>query len=160
MGRGRPKIHGESIGRGTAEFQAWAGMVSRCSNPNGGDYPNYGGRGIRVCKEWQDSYLAFLGHVGRKPSPQHSLDRIDNDGNYEPGNVRWATRAEQNLNRRNNRLVTHNGETRPLAEWVRLTGHNRNTLDNRLNRGCRDADLFRPARVIKRRNVEATEGRR
>jgi len=82
------------------EYGAWAAMKTRCTNPNSNRWHDYGGRGISVCDEWSEDYLAFLNHVGRKPSPAHSLDRIDNDGNYEPGNVRWATRKQQLANRR------------------------------------------------------------
>jgi hypothetical protein len=79
-------------------------MIQRCVDQNGKSYPNYGGRGISVCDRWRESFTAFLADVGEKPSPGMSLDRIDNDGNYEPGNVRWATASEQNRNRR---LKTH-----------------------------------------------------
>jgi hypothetical protein len=75
-------------------------MIQRCTNPNEAGYKNYGGRGIRVCDAWLSSFEAFYAHVGPKLSPKLSLDRIDNDGNYEPGNVRWATRSEQRMNRR------------------------------------------------------------
>ncbi len=73
-------------------------MKRRCFNPKVREFRNYGGRGITVCGEWRESYAAFLDHVGRRPSPKHSLDRIDNEGDYEPGNVRWATALEQRHN--------------------------------------------------------------
>jgi hypothetical protein len=84
----------------SAEYKAWANMIQRCTNPRrSDDWPRYGGRGITFCEDWCD-YSAFLAHVGRKPSPQHSLDRYPNpDGNYEPGNVRWATAKQQSANR-------------------------------------------------------------
>jgi len=90
-------LHGE--GYGEAEYRIWRAMIARCRNPNVKSYPHYGGRGIKVYEPWLTSYLEFLAHVGRRPSPQHSIDRIDNDSDYRPGNVRWATRAEQNRNR-------------------------------------------------------------
>lgn len=84
--------------------------------------PHYQQRGITICARWRDSYPAFLADVGPKPSPQHWLERIENDGDYEPGNVCWATITEQARNRRTNRLVAVNGETRCLAEWAKVSG--------------------------------------
>lgn len=82
------------------EYFVWSNMKNRCTNKNCDKYEYYGGRGIQVCARWQKSFVAFLEDVGERPSLQHSLDRIDNDGNYEPGNVRWATRFEQMNNQR------------------------------------------------------------
>lgn len=84
----------------TVEYQIWSGIVKRCTNPKFEAWHNYGGRGIRICDEWRYDFVAFLDHVGRRPGPEFSIDRIDNDGNYEPGNVRWATAAEQRANQR------------------------------------------------------------
>lgn len=101
---GRSSSCGHGIARhgrsGTPEYTAWRDLKKRCLNPLDGDYPNYGGRGIRVCDEWVNSFEAFYEHIGPKPSPDMSVDRIDNDGNYEPGNVRWATATEQRHNQR------------------------------------------------------------
>ena len=92
--------HGESSRNTTAEYAAWHSMKSRCSNPNTIGWNRYGGRGIKVCKRWLHSYENFLKDVGRKPTSAHSLDRYpDPDGNYEPGNVRWATGKQQRHNR-------------------------------------------------------------
>lgn len=85
---------------GTSEYSAWLAMRKRCNDPNNKAYRNYGARGIKVCAEWQDDFEAFLAHVGPKPSPDLSIDRIDNDKGYEPGNVRWADRSTQSRNRR------------------------------------------------------------
>jgi len=92
--------HLQHGGRHTTEYQSWAGMRQRCHNPRNPNFKNYGARGIRVFEQWQRSFAAFRFWVGPSPSPQHSIDRIDNDGHYEPGNVRWATPKEQNANRR------------------------------------------------------------
>lgn len=93
----------------TRENSIWRAMRQRCSNPNDQDYSEYGGRGITICKEWA-SFAAFYRDMGPIPSPKHSIDRIDNDGNYEPGNCRWASPLEQQNNRRNNRHYDWNGQ--------------------------------------------------
>ena len=83
------------------EYKVWKGMVSRCEIPSATGYKNYGGRGVSICERWRHDFLQFLTDLGHRPSPGHSLDRIDGDGNYEPSNCRWATRTQQNQNRRN-----------------------------------------------------------
>lgn len=91
--------HRESVSR-SPEYDAWRAMKQRCAPHNGRYAPYYANRGIVVCERWQLSFQAFLSDVGRRPTVDHSLDRINNDGNYEPGNVRWATWSQQMLNRR------------------------------------------------------------
>lgn len=98
----RLRSHGLSR---TPEFRAWSSMLSRCHRPANQNYAHYGGRGIKVCAEWSASFEAFYEHIGPRPSTAHSLDRIDVDGNYEPGNVRWATIKEQRHNRRDPALT-------------------------------------------------------
>jgi hypothetical protein len=94
-------IHGQARkGHVAALFRAWQAMIQRCINPKNKRYRHYGGRGIKVCDRWLNSYAVFAADVGPRPSPTHSIDRINNDGNYEPGNVRWATPSEQSKNRR------------------------------------------------------------
>jgi hypothetical protein len=83
------------------EYDAWEKAKQRCENPRNKKFPRYGGRGIRMCEAWRQNFAAFLAHIGPRPSPAYSLDRINNDGHYEPGNVRWATHIEQRRNRSN-----------------------------------------------------------
>lgn len=93
--------HGDAKNPGPSpEYRTWQGMKRRCLNTALPDYPDYGGRGITVAPEWISSFPAFLSHIGRRPSAKHSINRINNDGNYEPGNVEWSTSVEQANNRR------------------------------------------------------------
>lgn len=92
--------HGHTRGGRTLEYQSWLAMIRRCNNPNEAIYHYYGGRGIKVCERWVNSYENFLEDMGKRPSKNHSLERIDVDGDYEPSNCKWATRTEQALNKR------------------------------------------------------------
>ncbi len=114
------------------EYLSWVRMQRRCYEPKYKGYKDYGGRGITVCMAWRQDYRAFVADMGRKPSPAHSLDRIDNNGDYEPGNCRWVTKRTQNRNRRNTRQITFNGETRCFSHWAQELGISRHTLDRRL----------------------------
>ena len=124
--------HGETSvikhGKRTREYVAWRHMRTRCGNLKCADYPDYGGRGIKVCERWLHSFENFLADMGRKPSPRHSIDRIDVNGNYEPGNVRWSTETQQARNKRNSKLNAEKvAEIRALAE----TGITRRELAKR-----------------------------
>src|SRR6516162_3218907 len=103
--------------RGSKEYSSWKHMKGRCQNQRHRFYQNYGGRGIKVCDRWQ-KFEAFFADMGFAPTPEHELDRIDNDGYYEPGNVRWATRRENSLNRRSTMWLTFRGKTQCLSDWA------------------------------------------
>lgn len=113
------------------EYKAWGTMVQRCTNPNNRAWIHYGGRGITICERWR-TFSNFIEDMGRRPSPKHSIDRIDNSRGYEPANCRWANRREQSTNRRNNVIFEFRGEKRTITEWAELHGINRRTLDARL----------------------------
>ena len=115
------------------EYKSWAMMKDRCTNPNNPRYANYGGRGITFDKAFE-TFEGFFAELGPKPDPTYTIERIDNNKGYEPGNVRWATRAEQNRNKSNNWFLTHNGKTQTLSEWAREVGIKEVTLDARLRR--------------------------
>jgi hypothetical protein len=124
--------HG-GIPKKSKEYRAWRHMKSRCLNPNVERYPCYGGRGIDIHPLWLKSFERFLADIGRAPTPQHSLGRIDNNGPYAPGNVRWETPKEQQRNSRHNRFITFKGETLTIGEWAYRTGIKRRTLQMRLD---------------------------
>ena len=118
-----------------AEYNAWTGMHERCDRPESPGFKNYGGRGIKICPEWQDSFEAFYRDLGSKPTPQHSIDRIDNDKGYSKENCRWATRSEQQRNTRTNRLLTINGQTKCLEDWSSFYGIKPSSALGRIERG-------------------------
>lgn len=128
----RLRRHGQSE---TPEYIVWAGMIARCENPSHRSYADYGGRGIRVCAKWRESFPAFLTDMGKRPGSRYSVERIDNDGNYEPENCRWATDIEQANHRRGNRIIEHDGESLTLAEWSRKLGISYGVIQSRLDRG-------------------------
>ena len=135
------------------EYTAWVRMKDYCYNKNNRNYPGYGGRGISVCESWRNSFKAFLADVGQRPSSLHSIDRFpNNDGNYEPENVRWATMKEQSNNRRSNHLVTFRGVTKTVAEWSESTKITQPAICSRLKSGWSIEDaLTRPLRITSRR---------
>lgn len=112
------RTHGMSR---TRTSKSWEGMRQRCNNSNNADFPRYGGRGIRVCERWDESFDNFFADMGECPAGM-SIERIDNDGNYEPGNCRWASKREQASNRRTSRFVTAHGMTLTIKEWATLLG--------------------------------------
>lgn len=128
------------------EYRHWINMKSRCKNPNTPFYKTYGGRGIKVCPEWEASFDQFFADMGPRPARSWSIDRIDTDGDYTPENCRWATRRTQSRNLRKNRLVYVNGERMTLAEAAEAAPVPYNTILYRLKRGWGIEDaLSRPA---------------
>lgn len=124
------RTHGMSY---SSEYYAWWNMLNRCRNPKTNNYKYYGGRGIEVCKRW-NVFANFIADMGKKPSNQHSLDRIDGDGNYEPSNCRWVTKKTQAFNRRNTVVAHVNGRDVSLKEACRIVGLNYGTVVSRINR--------------------------
>lgn len=122
-------------GKGTHMYRVWSRMKERCYRAKNDNCHVYGGRGITVCRRWRASFLDFLRDVVQPPSPKHTLDRKNTEGHYEPGNVRWATPKEQGRNKRTNHVVTINGKTRCLAEWVEIYNISRATVKGRISRG-------------------------
>lgn len=126
------KKHGLS---NTKEYKIWAGIKDRCHNPDTPSYKNYGARNIRVCQRWLDSFEDFMEDMGERPSPLHTVDRINNNEGYFPSNCRWATRKQQQRNSRQNRLLTYMGKTLCVAEWSEVIGIEDKVLRSRIERG-------------------------
>lgn len=134
--------HGESYSR---EYRIWWDMRNRCNKTSLAAYKHYGARGIKVCERWDFSWGGFenfIADMGRRPSTRHSLDRIDNNGNYCPENCKWSTWKEQFQNTRRTVKVTHDGRTMCLAEWSREIGISSNALKNRIARGYPEEEIF------------------
>jgi len=116
------------------EYLAWRAMKQRCQNSSCRAYQNYGGRGISICERWK-KYENFLADMGSRPGPHYSLDRIDNNGNYEPKNCRWATRKEQGNNRRTTKLICYLGKTMSLKEAAAIAGLDHRVVYKRIEFG-------------------------
>ncbi|GEM_PF-945895 len=128
----RSVTHGMSR---SSEYNSWQSMRARCYNSSNPAYRHYGGRGITVCDRWMDSFENFFSDMGRKPSAKHSIERVDVDGNYEPGNCKWATDLEQGQNHQTHHLVTTDGGQVILSEAIRAAGLPAKAVSNRLSRG-------------------------
>jgi len=154
--RSKQTIHGESSSRiqnETSEHRIWCGIKSRCLNEKNTEYHNYGGRGIAICDRWNDSFELFLKDMGRRPSSRHSIDRIDNNSGYSPENCRWATSSQQNRNKRNNRILVVNGESKTMTEWAEIFGIRVGTISERLRRGLSHQEsVTKPVRPHNRKN--------
>jgi lambda repressor-like predicted transcriptional regulator len=127
----KSRVHGMSR---TPTYKCWKGLRARCLNKKHPYYKNYGGRGITVCDRWS-SFELFFEDMGLKPSEAHSLDRIDNSAGYSKENCRWATAIVQGNNKRNNNILTYNGESLSVAQWSKKTGLEEDTIRARLKRG-------------------------
>lgn len=132
---GKRRKHGLST---TPEYRAIRNAIARCTNPEHQAWDNYGGRGIRVHEPWMCSEsgpVLFLEHIGKRPGRGYELDRIDNDGHYEPGNVRWVKRKKNARNRRSNHLIEYDGRTRTLSGWAEEVGISAALLTYRIRSG-------------------------
>lgn len=121
--------------RHSKEYEAWRHMRSRCTKTYDISYPRYGARGIKVCARWMESFEAFLEDVGPSPSPRHSIERLDSDGDYEPNNCTWATLEQQARNKRNTRYVEFGGQRKCLADWCDEFNVRYPVVASRLDRG-------------------------
>lgn len=135
--KGAKRTHGMSH---SPEYKAWDNARDRCRNPGNRKYPLYGGRGIQFCERWISSFQNFITDLGKRPSNEHSLERADGDGNYEPVNCIWATAEEQNNNRSINRHIVVGGKQMTVAQAARLTGIPHGTILSRLDAGKSDAE--------------------
>lgn len=134
--RERNLRHGDTS---SPEWICWVSMRQRCLSPDSKSYPGYGGRGITICERW-GSFEAFLSDMGRKPHPECSIDRIDNEGSYSPENCHWATKTQQTRNRRNTRMVSVGSQTKTIQEWADSSGHSYARLYDRIFRSGWDAE--------------------
>ncbi len=129
----------------TPEYRTWKSIKQRCLNPKNPGWKNYGGRGIKMCQRWLDSFSDFLKDLGTRPVG-YSLERKDNNGDYCPANCVWANRTQQNRNARSNHAVSINGVTKLISEWSEETGVHRTTIFSRLKKGDMGLRLLRPPR--------------
>ena len=173
MTRERSTKHGcKRVGKQTPEYTTWQNIRARCFMPYGTGYAAYGALGIRVCSAWRDQFETFLRDMGAKPSPLHSIDRIDGNGHYSCGkcvecknegwssNCRWATRKEQSRNMKTNLRLTYKGETHTAAEWTEILGLGYWTLYTRLKNGWTvEQALSTPLRLRKEAVVRDNQPR-
>lgn len=136
MSPNKNTIHGHSRkGMATSEYRTWAHIKNRCGNSKYKEFHRYGERGIKVCERWLNSFPNFLADMGLKPTASHSIERKNNNGDYEPNNCIWATDQQQSENRRSNRFLTHDGKTMIMSHWAKLTGISSNKICQRLKKG-------------------------
>jgi hypothetical protein len=134
--KNRMTTHGHASDyRVTPEYKCWRGIKQRCLNKNDRKFALYGGRGISICDRWKNSFEHFLEDVGFRPTPGHSIDRINTNGNYEPTNCRWATISEQNNNMNSNRFVEFRGQSKTITQWSRIVGIRAGLINYRIRAG-------------------------
>lgn len=138
------------------EYRVWLSMIQRCTNPKRNGYGRYGGRGILVCDRWS-AFENFLSDMGPRPSLQHSLDRIDGDGNYEPGNCRWATQVEQMRNMHRNVRLTFDGRTQCVRQWAAELGLSPYTIYSRIKRGFPPSQCLSAGALRRRTRTQSME---
>jgi len=126
----------------SSEYVSWESMKQRCLNPKCKSYPNYGKRGILICERWINSFQNFFDDLGTKPSKNHSLERLDVNGNYTPENCIWGTKFQQDRNRRSNVIINYNGESKVLLDWARQFNIPYQTISRRLKNGMSVEDAF------------------
>lgn len=143
---GKSKEQWQAFSESHPLFSVWRAMILRCNNRKAQNYERYGGRGIKVCPQWlgENGYEKFLSDVPPRPTDDHQIDRINNNGNYEPGNIKWSTRAEQQRNRRNNVWVTIAGRTQCLKDWSLESGIAYKTLEKRLKNNWPESRFLDP----------------
>lgn len=122
------------------EYGIWQGIKRRCERETDHEYKYYGGRGIRMCDRWRNNFQAFREDMGPRPSSRHEIDRIDNNGNYEPGNCRWATRKQQMRNTRKNHIITVGDKSMTMVEWSEVSGIQTILIHARLRAGWSEQD--------------------
>lgn len=151
------RIHDMSWSR---EWRIWSGIKTRCTNPKRRSYKDYGGRGILMCDRWANGedgltgFECFLKDIGLRPTPKHSVERVDNDGNYEPENCKWIPRSEQVRNTRVTVRLAHEGITRTAMEWSAITGVTAREITRRMGRGwTAERAIFQPERTPAKRKV-------
>lgn len=137
--------HGQNYGN-SMTYRIWQGMKQRCVNKNNPDYDNYGGRGIYVCERWMNSFECFVADMGECPSRKHSIDRRDNEGPYCMSNCRWATKVEQDRNKRTNHLITWQGETLCLTAWAERLSMSPATLWCRISKWTLEQAMTTPVK--------------
>lgn len=146
----------------TSEYRSWKSAVSRVTNPNDPSFASYGGRGIGICDRWL-VFANFIADMGKKPTREHSIDRIDNDAGYSPENCRWATMAEQSLNKRNSKKVTVGGVTKNISQWAKELGCCATAVHRRIERGWTEEravttpPMPKPRRIKRVINNQITE---